>query len=182
MSEIFQKLFSKIMAFILAVIASLSGALTTAPEMKVINNVNSTTSLVQVEIKNYTSDDYAALSDFTLEKKEENDWVKVEFNPYYKFSNVAYIIKSRQSVTLTIDVINAFNGTLPEGEYRISKNLMLSEKYTEALDKIAKFVPDEALDNEAKKAAKAAFEAETMEKVPKIVCIAEFEVMAAPRA
>lgn len=181
MSEIFQKLFSKIMAFILAVIASLSGTLTEAPEMKVVNNVNSTTSLVQVEITNYTSDDYTVLSDFTLEKKVENEWVKVEFNPYYKFSNVAYIISSRQKVTLTIDVINAFDDTLSEGEYRISKDLMLSEEYTKALDDIAKFVPNADLDDAAKEAAKAEFEAKTMAKVSKVVCTAEFTVVAAPR-
>ncbi len=181
MSEIFQNLFSKIIAFILAVIASLSGTLTEAPEMKVVNNVNSTTSLIQVEITNYTSDDYTVLSDFTMEKKVENEWVEVEFSPFYKFSNVAYIISSRQKVTLSIDVINAFADTLSEGEYRISKVLMPNEEYTKALDDIAKFVPDKNLDDEAKEAARAAFEAETMAKVPKVVCTAEFTVVAAPR-
>lgn len=178
MSDMIQKIFSKIIAFILAVIASLSGEYAKAPEIAIKNDVLTSTALVQVQVVNNTKESYATFNTCTLEKKVGEDWVKMDYSLGYEPSSTAYIISSRQTVTLTIDVVNAFGNTLDIGYYRLSKELMPSDKYSEAMAKINAFVPDETLypDAESKAAAKAAFEKATLDSVAKTVCYVEFSV------
>lgn len=170
MSNTIQKLFSKIIAFILAVITSLAGGdAAKSPEISVKNDVDIATTIIQIEVKNNTSDSYVTLGDFTLEKKEGENWVKMDFLSSFEPSSIAYIVNKRQTVILSIDILNAFGSTLNAGQYRVSKELILSENYSKAIEEIenTKFNSDEA---------KAKFTQEIMAKVDKVICSAEFTV------
>lgn len=176
MSNMLQNLFSKIIAFILAVISSLTGTLTEKPELAIKNDVNNTTPIIQVEIQNYTADDYVTFNICTLEKKVGETWVKMDYKEAYNPSTTAYIVSSRQTVLLTVDVINTFGTTLDVGDYRLSEELMLSKDYSKAIAKINDFKPDESLDADAKEAAIAEFKKATLDSVAKTAYSVEFSV------
>lgn len=186
MADIFQNLFNRIMAFILAVIAALSGGVSEAPEMKVTNDVTTQTAIVQYEITNYTGNSYITFGSVTVERKVGDEWVKLEFSPYYKTNEVAFTISNRQTVPFKVDVINAFGDketgeALPEGEYRISTELILSKDYSDVVKKVNEFEKANINNYETTQeylVAKKAYSDSLIAQLKKEVCYAEFTVIA----
>lgn len=179
MSDMIQNIFSKIIAFILAVIASLSGNLADAPEIKMVKDVNTTSSTIVIQVVNDTGDAYVTLNNFTLEKKIGEDWVKLESKESYEPSKTVYYIDSRQDVEFTIYITNVFDKTLDVGKYRLNEELILCDKdYEKAMAAINAFVPDETLypDAASKAAAKEAFKEATFQSLDKKVYSVEFSV------
>lgn len=95
--------------------------------------------------------------------------MKIDPLSSFEPSSIAYIVNKRQTVIISVDILNAFGATLNAGQYRVSKELMLSENYSKAIEEIenTKFDSDEA---------KAKFTQEIMAKVDKVICSAEFTV------
>lgn len=122
MSDAIQKIFSKFIAFILAVITSLMGTTTDVPELRIKENVTTSTDIVSVEVINYTGEEVTTGNYFIVEKKDGEQWVKLDFKDDYAVTDMAYIIKNRSTAVFKFSFVNAFGKPLDAGEYRIGKS------------------------------------------------------------
>ncbi len=117
-----KKLFTRILAIILGMIAVFTGGNVDNIQLEIKNEVTTKTEVIQVEVLNGTGKKITADYGFSFEKNEDGKWVKIDFSDDYKIKETAVIIRNLQTVIFTINVVEAFGKTLDEGEYRITKD------------------------------------------------------------
>lgn len=117
-----QKIFAQVLAIIMGILAMFTGGNMENIKLELANEVTTETEVVEVQVMNYTGKQITTDKQFSLEKKENGEWVKVEFADDYCVEEIAVIINNLQTVTFKINVLDTFGEALAEGEYRLSKD------------------------------------------------------------
>ncbi len=116
-----KSILSGIIAFILGITSVFSGGQFFKVSIAVVNEVTEQSETINLEITNKTLltaswDDY-----FSLEKKNGEEWEKVEI--IGNFLDYAAILSPFHTQKQTIEIKKMFGDYLSKGEYRISKEI-----------------------------------------------------------
>lgn len=117
-----QKIFAQVLAIIMGILAMFTGGNMENIKFELANEVTNEIEVIEVQVMNYTGKQITTDKQFSLEKKENGEWVKVEFADDYSVEEIAVIINNLQTVTFKINVLDTFGEALSEGEYRLSKD------------------------------------------------------------
>lgn len=121
MSAEIKKLFAKLLAIILGIVAVFSGGNAENIDLSVKNDVTVKTEIIELEVSNCSGRELTTGNYFTLEKNENGEWVKVAFSKDYMVEEDAVVIRNLQTVSFSVNVVRAFGKTLDAGEYRLGK-------------------------------------------------------------
>ena len=123
MSVTIQRLFARLLVIIMGIVAVFTGGNMNNIQLELKNEVTTETEMIEVSIFNYTGKTITTDKCISLEKNENGEWVKVDFAEDYAFEEIGIIMRNLQTVTLTINLLQAFGKTLDEGEYRLTKEV-----------------------------------------------------------
>lgn len=105
-----------------------AGGNTDNVKLEIKNEITTKTETIQIEVFNGSGKTITTGFTFDLEKKENGEWIKMEFSEDYKIKETAVIIRNLMSGSFRFNVVEAFGKTLDAGEYRITKSDLI-EKY-----------------------------------------------------
>ncbi len=120
MSIVKSAVLSRIIAIILGIIAMFNGAEMSNITFELKGAVTTQSESIVVEVFNYTGQDIEMDEYFTLEVKQNDEWVKVAQSG--SVNDITRVIKNIRSAEITINIVKAFGKTLDVGEYRLTKN------------------------------------------------------------
>lgn len=121
MSLTMQKIFARLIVLVMGFLAIFTGGNMNNINLELKHEVTTKTEMIEIDVLNYTGKNITTDEQFLLEKKENEQWTKVDFSENYFFKDIAVVINNFQTITFKINVIEAFGKTLDEGEYRLLK-------------------------------------------------------------
>lgn len=111
--------FSRIFSILMSFFFMLTGGNPDKTEVRIKNTIDTTSTVIEYEIANYSGKTLNADKFFSIEQNINDEWTELPFAEGYATEEIITLVPNCGKAVFRIDLIAAYGHELEEGEYRL---------------------------------------------------------------